>query len=129
MHDLVLQRFVGKVVPHASRKIEALPVFAPIAHEGTDLVRKRLLKRCLSGRHGGKVAQRRVVIQPKESNRAEELPVRLRLNQRANRHKSLILRVVLENLLEVIRAARRDSEIADDGRPIARPERKRKRRN
>src|SRR6266568_2512130 len=129
LHDLVLQRFVGEVVANAPRKIEPLSVFAAVTQERTDLVRKRLLKRCLSGRHGGKITQRRVVIQPKESNRAKKFAVRLRLNQRANGHKSLILRVVLENLLEVIRAAGRDLEITHDGRPIARPERKRKGRN
>src|SRR5215472_10280631 len=50
LHDLALQRFVCKVVPDTSRKIEPLPVFAAVARKRMDLVRKRLLKGRLSWR-------------------------------------------------------------------------------
>src|SRR5215831_15733415 len=137
LHDLVLQRFVREVVADPASKIQTLSILAAVARKGANLVRKRLLESAFlvcwdascRRRQTCYITERRIVVEAEICHRGEKLPVRLRFDQRANRHQPLILRIVLENLLQIVKAARSNLEIAEDGRPASWPESKRKRRN
>src|SRR5207245_9625668 len=95
-----------------------------------DLVRKRLLKKRKLGRRPGRqVAKGGIVVQAEVSDGSEELPVGLYFQKRADGDEPLNLRIVLENLFQIVVFARSDREIADDRRPIARTEGKREARD
>src|SRR5882762_9976655 len=115
LHELVLQRFVLKVVADAGDEVKAFARFAAVADQRANLVGKRLLE-------VGDGHRRRIVIQAKEGSGDEEFPIGFYFQERADGDKPLDLRVVLKNLLEIVRAARSDLEIAEDGRPVARAE-------
>src|SRR6266478_1881342 len=130
LHDLVLQRLVVEVVADTRDEIKTLAGFASVADQRANLARKRLLEeRKHRRRLERKIAEGRVVVQPEEGSRDEEFPIGPYFQERANGHKSLNLRIVLKNLLQVVRAARSDPKIADDRRPVAGSEGKGERRD
>src|SRR6202795_2018516 len=62
-------------------------------------------------------------------NGGEEFSVGLHFQERADGDESLIMWIVLQDLLNIEPAARSEFDVADDGRPVARPEGKRERRD
>src|SRR5207249_12115866 len=137
LDDLVLQGLLGEIVPDAAGKIEPLAVFAPIADQRANLIRQRLLERAwfvrwdanLRRRQRGNIAGRGILIQTEVGDGRKKFAVRLRFDQRPDGGQPLNLGIVLKDLLEVIRTARSEFEIADDGRPVPRAKSKGKGRD
>jgi len=116
-----LQRLVLEVVTNPGDEIKTLAGFASVADQRANLVRKRLLE--------VRWRRRRIVIQAEVSSGDEEFTIRFHFQKRPDRNQPLNLRIVLKNLLQVVRAAGSDLEIADDRRPVAGSEGKRERRD
>src|SRR5216683_1087596 len=130
LNDLVLQSFVLEIVADTGNEIKALARFAAVAYKRANLARKRLLERGETGRQrNGEIALCGIVIQPEVSSRGKEFPERPYFQERADGDQSLNLRIVLKNLLQIVRAARSNLKIADDRRPVARAERESERRD
>src|SRR5580704_600653 len=123
LNDLTLQRLVCEIIAHACGEIESFAGQVAVPDEGTDLARKRLLKGYEARRERDwKIALDGVVVQAEVGNGGEEFAVGLDLQKRADGDEALNLRFILENLLEVVEAAGSDFEIANNGRPVTRPE-------
>ena len=130
LHKLVLQGLVGEVVANPGSEIETPARQVSVAKESANLVGEGLLKRDKTrwGRWR-KVGFHGVGIQAEMGEGGEEFAVGLYFEERADGDEALNLRIVLENLFEVVDAARSDPKIADNGRPVARTECKGKGRN
>ena len=124
LDELALEGFVGEVVADAGSEVEAFAGEVAVADQGADLVREGLFE--------GDEARRRseweigldgIVVEPEVGDGGEEFAVGLHFQKRAQGDEALDLGIVLKDLLDVIVAAGRDFEIADDGRPVARAER------
>src|SRR5215469_11736616 len=124
LNDLALQNFVGEIVADPAGEVEAFAVFAAIAGERANLIRERLLKRVLRGRLR-ELAEVGIVVEAEVGDGGKEFAVRLGFDQGAYGDETLNLRIVLEDLLKIVAAARGDLEVAEDGRPITGTKRKR----
>src|SRR6266446_9445492 len=130
LDDLVLQRLVFEIVAETGNRIKTSARFAAVADQRANLVRKRLLKNRQHWRRlRRKITEHRIVIQAEESSGGKEFPIRLHLQQRADGNKSLDLGIVLKDLLQIVRAAGSNFEIADDRRPVAGAKREGERRD
>src|SRR6202022_3876407 len=130
LNELVLQRLVLEIVAEARDQIKSLARFASVTHKAANLVRKRLLEvNSLRGRVQRKLAERRIGIQAEVGDSGEEFPIGLYFQERTDGDESLNLGIVVKNLLQIVEAAGRDLEIADDRRPVAWAERESERRD
>jgi len=130
LHELVLQGLVGEVVANPRSEIETPARQVSVAEQGANLVREGLLKGHKSKwRRHRKIGFDGIVIQAEMGDGGEEFAVGLYFEERADGDEALDLRIVLENLFEIVKAARCDPKIADDGGPVARTEGESKGRN
>src|SRR5277367_813020 len=120
LDELALQSFVGEVVADAGGEVETFASEVAVAEEGADLVGERLQKglkplrriRREIGGHG-------VVVEAEVGDGGEKLAVGFHFDECADGDEALDLRVVLEDLFQVVAATGSDGEIADDGGPVA----------
>ena len=114
---------VGEVVADPGGEIETLAGQVAVTEKSSKLIGERLTKGDKAGRRREReIGFGGVVIEAEVSDGGEKFFVGLEFKESANSDESLNLRIVLEDLLEVVRAAGGDFEITDDGRPIARTE-------
>ncbi len=101
MHKLVLQCAGDEVIAQAGGNIKSLSGEIAITDDGANLIR--------SGLDDG------IALQAKVGDSEEELAVGLDLEKSPDGGDLAKLRIVLENLLNVVTAAGGEADIADDG--------------
>src|SRR5579859_6006238 len=103
LHELVLQGLVGEVVANPGSEIKTSARQVSVAEHGAKLVGEGLLKGHKSRRRRrGKVGLDGIVIQTEMGDGGEEFAVGLYFEERADGDEALDLRIVLENLFEIV---------------------------
>lgn len=120
LHELALQDLVGEIVADTGGEIEAFTRQVSVAHQGANLVGKRLRKGDKTWRrYRRKIGFHRIVVEAEVGEGREEFTVRLHFQKGADGDEPIDLSIVLEDLFNVILTTRHDLDIADDGRPVA----------
>src|SRR5580692_11730228 len=106
LDELALQDLVGEIVADAGGEIEAFTGEIAVAEQGAHLVREGLRKGHKSlRRRERKIGFDGIVVQAEIGDGGEEFAVGLHFEERTDGDEALNLRIVLEDLLEVVEAA------------------------